>query len=362
MAGARSHDVIEVRFSGERATESFRVGGKPLTIRAARGFMPILVAANNAQPLILVDAPLTLEGLTLWRRGPNPNFAPLTSVENAPLNLLNCRVLRSSHQGEDMVVGGRLRLSTDGEPRRYRPLLAFQHGSSGTIQNCVVAGTAASCVSLRSAADLPTQVEFNDSLVVTDFGIHLNAESETGASFSAVRSVFVTRFLLNASRPTNLKDLAVSWRDSVLDRTPGGNLVHPGGYDGERTLRAIRWSEANVVYAGRGGYANTGKGMALSGEEWREAMQLSPNSHRVVDGQAFPETCFRSCLSLSVADLDEAVVHSPASGRPRGDGADVGQGISYDRFRRTEAYRQWQREVRASALAWEQRHPRRVSE
>src|SRR5262249_28650228 len=87
VGAARPHDTIEARFSGKQLIDSFRLGGKPLTIRAAKGFAPIMVATNNAQPMILVDAPLTLEGLTLWRRGPVANFAPLISVKKVPLHL-----------------------------------------------------------------------------------------------------------------------------------------------------------------------------------------------------------------------------------------------------------------------------------
>ncbi len=356
VAAARPHDVIEVRFSGERLTESFRVGGKPLTIRSAPGFRPILLATNNAQPLITADAPLALEGLTLWRRGRIANFALLISTENAPLHLLNCRILRSVHQGQNVLVYGRLRLSATNDSQRYRALLGFQHGSIGYLRNCVVAGTVASGIEMRASAELPTRVEIDNSLFVVDRGFYLNPEAETGVRLSAARSVFVTSALLDLARPPSLERITISWQHSILDRGQG-TLLRLARLEDGASPAALDWKESGVLYAGQGGFATAGDESVIREADWNRLLRLSANSHQLVEPQAFPEICVRSCQTMSASDLDrEAVNLMPA--QSNFDPGHVGEGAPYEKFRRTPAYRQWQREVRAAVDEWEQRQGR----
>jgi serine/threonine protein kinase len=355
LGNARANEVVEVRFSGERLMNPFQTGGKPLTIRAANGFTPVLVATNNGQPLLLVDAPLALEGLTLWRSAPTASFAPLISVENAPLHLLNCRIIRSRFQGQNILVWGKPRLAAmnEGQPQQlYRAMLAFQHGSSGHFRNCVVAGTQASAIGLRASPAQPTRVFAEHSLFVSDRTVFMKPEPETSVNLEFSRNVFVTGALLDLDESGPVKGIAATWVDCLVDRAQGALLRMNQAYDGE-SLRALDWRETNVVYAGRGSFVVNRRRRALDSEaEWNEFMRLSANSHRLLDRQAFPETVVRSSLRLSAVDLDLETLRAANLVPARFDLAIIGEGEAYENFRRSAEYRAWRKQARAAAQEW----------
>jgi hypothetical protein len=358
VAAAAPHDVIEARFSDEQLTDAFRVGGKPLTIRAAKGFAPILVATNNAQPLILVDAPLTLEGLTLWRRGPRVNFPALISVENAPLHLLNCRLIRSGHQGQEVVVWGKLRMAALNEASRLplmRALLGFEHGSAGYLRNCLVAGTHAAAIAIRSSTNQPTRIDAEHNLFFIDRAVSMRPEGEIRADVRFARNVLVTGALLDLDETEPFAGLTVALKDCLVDRTRGALMRVNQGHDGA-LLRALDWKETNVVYAGEGAYVISRRRRALESEaDWNQYLRLPANSHRLIKPQAFAETCVRSCLTLSAADLDAEAMGSANDGDGNFARGFIGEGKPYEAFRLVPAYREWQKQVRAEAQKWEAR-------
>ena len=357
VAAAQSHDVIEARFSTEQLIDSFRIGGKPLTIRAVPGFTPILVATNNAQPMILADAPLALEGLTLWRRSPRINSAALVSVERVPLFLLNCRIARSRFQGQDILVWGKLRAVAMNEPQQqqfHRVLLAFQQGSDGTIQNCVVAGSQATAIGLRAFTNEPTRVSAENNLFVTDRTVFMRPDPITSAQLHFARSAIVTAGLLELDETEPVQGLALSFDDCVIDRTGGALLRVNQGHAGE-LASALIWRETNVLYAGEGSYvANRRRRQVDVETSWNQKLGLAPGSHRLVGRQIFPETTVRSALTLSANDLNtDALAQRKAGGF--GFAAElVGAGKAYDAFRRTSLYDDWRSAVRARTADWEQ--------
>jgi hypothetical protein len=358
VAAARPYDVIEARFSNERLVGSFRVGGKPLTIRAAAGFTPILVATNNGQPLMLVDAPLTLEGLTIWRRGPRVNFAPLISVEKAPLHLLNCRIIRSRFQGQDILVWGRLRVLALNEAQAlplYRALLAFQHGSVGFLRNCVVAGTQATAFGVRASTNQPTRIEAENCLFVTDRTLAMRPDTMTRLDLRVARSVLVTSALLDLDETGPVSGITASWEDCLVDRKQGA-LVRVNQSHGGALLRALEWKETNVVYAGPGTFAVNRRGGQLDAEaEWNALLRLPEQSHRIIDRQVFPPTCVRSTLTLHATDLDPQIVQAGTAGSRGLATQFVGEGKPGAAFRKNAAYREWQKQVSASTSEWEKR-------
>jgi hypothetical protein len=356
VAAAHPHDVIEARFTDEQLVDSFRIGGKPLTIRAATGYRPILVATNNGQPFILVDAPLTLEGLTVWRRSPRPNFAPLISVEKAPLHLLNCRIIRSRFRGQDILVWGRLRTLALNETQPlpfYRAMLAFQHGSVGFLCNCVIAGTQASACGVRASTNQPTHVAAQNNLFVTDRTFSMRPEWKTRVDVQFARNILVTGALLDLDEPGPVTGIATTWEDCLVDRKEGA-LVRVNQSHNGALLRGLEWKETNVVYAGPGAFAVNRRGGQLNSEAaWNDLMRLTAQSHRLLDQQAFPPTCVRSALTLNAADLESRVVGAGSDGPPGFAPQFIGEGKPYVAFRKDATYREWQKKVRASISDWE---------
>ena len=68
MEAAEAGAVVEFRFNGEQAVPSVRIGNKPLILRAAPGFEPVLINSSPQAPVLLTRAALVLEGLTLINR------------------------------------------------------------------------------------------------------------------------------------------------------------------------------------------------------------------------------------------------------------------------------------------------------
>jgi hypothetical protein len=296
---------------------------------------------------------LTLEGLTLWRRGRVVNFALLISVEDAPLHLLNCRILRSVHQGQNIVGWGRLRVSPEVDSRRYRALLGFQHGSTGHLLNCVIAGTQAASIECRASARQPTQVKAENCLFFTDKGFYLNREATTGVSLRSTQCVFVTGALLDLRDTEIAGGHSFMWTDCVVDRT-GGALVRLGEYSNGAKLRAIEWRETNVIHVGEGAWLADRRGHQItSAAEWNDLMQLSPGQTQLVGRQAFPETCVRSGPTLQAVDLAPETLSEMQAGDGSFDPRVIGEGTAYATFRRSPAYREWRNEVRAMTARWE---------
>jgi WD40 repeat protein len=100
VAAAGSGDTIEVRGNGPFVTPPISINTKPLTIRAASGFQPVIqLASEDADtnaPLLWTNAALVLEGLRLerisqknvWKPGMEP-YITVWSV-GAPLHAVNC--------------------------------------------------------------------------------------------------------------------------------------------------------------------------------------------------------------------------------------------------------------------------------
>ena len=358
ITAARPHDAIEMRFSGERLMDPFRIGGKPLTIRAAPGFTPILVATNNGQPMILVDAPLDLEGLTLWRRGPQINFVPLISIEKAPLHLLNCRLIRSRFQGQNVLVWGRPRVVALNEPQNipvYRAIIAFQHGSGGYFRNCVVAGTQATAIGLRASTNEPTRVEAENNVFATDATFAMKPDPETRVDLRFAHNVVLTGALLDLDETAPAMGISATWDDCIIDRS-GGALLRVNQAQGGATVRALEWKETNVVYTGEGGFAvNRRKRGPESEAEWNDLMGLTTSSHRIIVPQVFPVTCVRSALQLNAMDLNASLMKSAIDDGMKFSSQFIGEGKPYETFRKERSYREWQDGVHSRAINWERR-------
>ena len=355
LAAARPNEIVEVRFSGERQMDPFQVGGKPLTIRAAEGFRPIFVATNNAQPMILADAPLALEGLTLWRRGSRANFATLISVEDAPLHLLHCRLIRSRFQGQDVLVYGRLRRLPPGDPPLYRALLGFQHGSAGYLRNCLVVGSQASAIQIRASTNQPTRVQTENTLFAIDNVISIRPETETSIALRFSQNVLLTGGLLDLDEAGPVQGISLALEDCLVDRTQGALIRVNQAHDGD-LLRALDWRETNVVYAGQGAFVLNRRRRALDTEEdWNERLKLGAGSHLLMNRQVFPETLVRSSLRLSATDLNIDALARNNGGRFNFAPQFVGEGEAYENFRRSVDYRAWRKQVRDAATNWEKR-------
>jgi serine/threonine-protein kinase len=88
--------TIEIRHDGPLEAPAIDLGGKPLRIRAAKGYMPVLEQPTRQEPILTTQGPLVLEGLTFAGRTqapaePGGSGPCLLAVAAGPLYLANCR-------------------------------------------------------------------------------------------------------------------------------------------------------------------------------------------------------------------------------------------------------------------------------
>jgi Protein kinase domain len=322
---AQPGDIIEVRFSGERVMPNFRTGRKPITIRAAGGFTPLFHATNNAQPFILADGPLTLEGLTLMRRAKGIPFTPLIAAENARVALLNCRLFRSLPVASDTLIkAGRLPVVPETE-RIFPPLILLDAKSECLLRNCLILGSHAAGMAFRGEH---SRAQIANSL----FAIHRAFALRPGQGFQAglnvTDTIFLSETLIDISDPALIKNLTAAWTNCFFD-LPDGAVLRVMRHGNGNWLRNVNWHESNTVYAGPVDYV-------AERMERRVPLQtrIATNHH------LFAVISIRSALLVHAADANIAGLKIDF--RPE----HVGEGKFYNAFRQTSGYERWQEEVR----------------
>lgn len=174
-AAASRGRVVMVDFDGERAVTPVKYGmPDPLTVRAAPSRRPVLVQVEVATPMLLSQAPLTLEGLTLVRRPTEEKAKPLISMLDGSLLMRRCCVV---------VLGDGVKLL---------PAVKLQ-GAAPTVSvlECVIFSGQSPWLSRNwlegeSEEDLPQRadVAVSRSLIIgTSLTVRGNADLTLGARF-----------------------------------------------------------------------------------------------------------------------------------------------------------------------------------
>ena len=254
--------VLEIDDDGPLFETSTAFADRKVTIRAGRGFRPLLVW----------DAPRTLEE----RRRKEPGKAddgrppPFLGVERGALRLENLDVV---FKQPESVPGGLALLdlrdgdltaegctfSLAGNPREG-VVLARVRGTrpeSGRCRftRCVARGPALIALDLDAAAGA---VLFDRSLVVGGEPalLQVRAADSRPLSLTVVRSTLVCdRTLLNVQRAAETdRRPSLQWLgwDSLLSRSsdqPGGDMVSMAAGDGVNTT-GVKWRATNCLYAG----------------------------------------------------------------------------------------------------------------
>jgi len=99
VAAATPGAIIECRFNGVQSTPTLHLEDKPLLLRAAPGFEPVLMTTQPGSPLLHTRAALVLEGLILKTKQAQPatldrpgrSHSVGMNVEGAPFLAAHCR-------------------------------------------------------------------------------------------------------------------------------------------------------------------------------------------------------------------------------------------------------------------------------
>jgi hypothetical protein len=353
VRASRAGEVIEARFSGERVTSNFRVGGKPMTIRAATGFTPSFYATNNAHPLILADGPLTLEGLTLVRRVRGVAFTPLVEVQGVPVVMLNCRLFRGVPQagGDTVIKTGRL-VRVEDETRPSPPLIVLTPGSVCSMRNCLMLGSLGTAVALLGGTKESIRVEIENSLFAMHRIFALRSEPGFGAELDSSGSVFASEVLMELGNAEAIRNVTANWTDCALDLSQG-TFLRLNDYGSGDWLRAVSWKETGTIYAGSGVFLADRKNRRVVSEpEWNLLMGLSTNSHAVTPHQVFAGIRARSSQQLNGRDVNAELLRQDSEAKLKFVSDWIGEGEPYARFRRQPDYRRWREHVNLAVQEW----------
>jgi hypothetical protein len=221
-----------------------------------------------------------------------------------------------------------------------------------------VAGTHAAAIAMRSSTSQPTRITAENNLFFIDRTVSMRPEEEVSAEVRFAGNVLVTGALLDLDETGPFSGLTFTLENCLVDRTRGALMRVNQSHDGA-LLRALDWKETNVVYAGQGAYVISRRRRALDSEtDWNQYLRLPADSHRLIERQVFPETCVRSCLTLSATDLDAEAMRSASDGGGKFARDFIGEGKPYEAFRRGPSYADWQKQVRAATQEWEARRIR----
>lgn len=288
---ALSGDTIVVYGNGPYLCAPISIGSKPLSIRAAAGFQPVLelepASTTKEKPLLDTDATLVLEGLTLRRVAESdegkvdPKWY-LVKSRYAPLYVANCRfelrpkmdcIHATDDAGDCEVVN--CVFDSDSHAVSWGPAT----GSTLVLQNCLQSGRSAVHLHYKQADLRDATVRLLENSLSGTETIKLFVRVAPGEAEE--RQPF--RFELR-------KNLIKS-RDLVLEikNMSGGPLPESGEpRDAASPLRLlVKCTDLQNRYAVGGRYLPGRDRRSL--EKWNEFWRLSETgSEEVVDGTETP--------------------------------------------------------------------------
>ena len=346
VRAARAGGAIECRFNGVRAIQTVRRVEKPLILRAAPGFEPVLAPLHPGEPILFTHAALVLEGLTLLNhpgrsevgglRGPQGVKSAL-SVEGAPFLAAHCRfeILQDSPVADrrpPLGVGllnvpsaslllcqivGRTGFAL-GWDWRANPG-AGEGSTELRLQGCTVDG---SLTSFARRTEGNMRLELRQNTFVGDNLLFLVEYAPSlPIEVMASGNVFVVEALLRSRRP-----LPDSTLKSVLRWNGQANVYSVATYlqSSPPMIRHDEWQAAVATEETASVVAELGI---------RSRLQNLTHRTRAAESAAFSLTAEeRQRLATQMGSI------------PAGPGANAernGPGKPYDRWRASPAYQEW---------------------
>jgi hypothetical protein len=353
--------LIECRFTGDWAIEAIDLGEKPLMIRAAANTKPAFVITRRPGPLLRTRAPLALEGLTFkvpaLESHPSlstyhsPFNDPVIESSNAPLWMANCRI--------EMVgpLGG---------PLGGGCCVGLLDNSFAAFVNCeLYAPVNGAIVHLHTALSLPGSEP--DRIIVRNC-------VQTGFSFVHPKDPRGFEMLIELTRnSTAIGSCAVGFtglpRDMPVTIAATQNVFDVDYIVGsqpparlEPAERLLRWIDATNVIQVKEGFTRTRPALTTV-EQWQSFVG-GPGGGWVPVGLSLSDRIMKlrtdmnqftpERFLLSPAEKEQLERIVPGLSNDLGVQPDIcGPGEPYDRWKRSPAYANWQKEI--NRLFFEQR-------
>lgn len=258
VEAARAGDIIEIRTDTPPSGQGWlRVPpGKPLTLRAARGFRPVLnVIVSGWPPAGVLESDFVLQGMEIRHlyRGPRPGR--LLEMRGARLTLVDCRLTRAEHPPHvaDSAGHALLAVVNSAEVRLERcdlsapgsPLIGVEHTEadmalSVALTDCRLQGGVLWC-DQKAPARLVVRLERCEVSAshLLHFRYAMPAEKLTVAVENC--SIQVTNNVLTAPKPLAELARVLEWRGRGNRYLTEGRMVlaQDGGH-----LTAAEWMAA----------------------------------------------------------------------------------------------------------------------
>ena len=362
--------TIECRFNGEVAMAPLALENKPLILRAAPEFKPVLVAEASAQPLLTTHAALVVEGLTFKGAGfaaktpssPPPRENPAGPGEPPPRRAHRVMFIKSNGAG---LMVANCRFLVAGQPAS-----AMQEGPTAILtencpfshfENCMFDGPSGRAIESYWGQNAVGAVKIavrNCAQFGSDF-LSLIAEAKIDLSLELWRNTIAGEAVIHSGHSPAAPPLSVDAARNVfdVDAIHRRDLFVP---EDQKLRDVLRWADNRNVYSVQGAFARA-KAEVKSFDDWKRLWQIAAGSsfetrlglfdrlqkrlgavdqHVAADFQLMPqELTGMKDLSEPIADL----------------GADltlVGPGAEYAAWRRlTQRYQEWLELARQKGFA-----------
>jgi hypothetical protein len=273
IAAAEPHDIIEVRTeTPSPGSSGLRLPpGKPLTLRAARGFRPTLFIPSAGWPAVgVVESALTMEGFVVAHTYKGLRAGRLLLARGASLKFVRCRFLRQPRPPEQMNTTGHALVALQDSPgiemidcefyAPGSPLIGIVANNPEVetkivLQNSILWGAPVWC---DEKAPKRLSIEVDRCELVTNLTFHFKqAMPDEGLSVKINNSI-VQSFgnILQVPRPLTHLHKTISWQGSGNIYLVQGNLAlaQDGGVkslDDWHGFRPDLITESGSLFSGR---------------------------------------------------------------------------------------------------------------
>jgi serine/threonine protein kinase len=365
VQAASDGDTVEVRGNGPFLTEPINLGRTALTIRAGAGHRPVIKSrpAGNQKfrALLETEAILLLEGLELQRVTPDAPWdgvwRGIVSSSNAPLHAANCRfVARNFHYGISATSPTcqlwNCEILCEHTGVGWAPV---QGGSRLLIDNCL---QATGLIALGSQAPDDKEPASVRLTRVTSLAGYVFLRFDFGPErwqrlLKADRGTRIMRVEASGSIFDTERVLA----DVALDRdVPDGEvetfLATGVAWQGQQNLYAVRGPYVSLTAPGGKvlGPGGTVKSFADWAKFWGAAEAGSTTGRVRYQGGDLIAKLRDTPERVAPDDFrlrpDSAGYRAGKDGKDLGADIDlVGPGPAYERWKKTQEYQQWLREI-----------------
>lgn len=256
ISAAEPHDVIEVRTNTPATGTGLRLPpGKPITLRAARGFRPTLFIPSAGWPAVgVVESALTMEGFVIAHTYKGLRAGRLLLARGVPLKFVRCRFIRQARPPQEMNTTG-------------HALVALQDSPGLEMVDCEMYAPGSPLIGLvANSAGIETRIVLKNSIL---WGAPVWCDDKPPAKLriEAERCELVTTTAFHFKQAAPAESLAIQIRNSIV-QCFGSVLQIP--WSRAHLAQTLSWQGEGNIYLVQGHLMLAQDGGAKTLDGWRE--------------------------------------------------------------------------------------------